>query len=198
MSTVKNTQSSPARLMAPWWRDLQETKADGRVWLREVKKEIAPYTENLKHDETYRTAVQDLLGGELHVTKRARAELEAVLANNPLVYREHASILDTPRYIPVGGARPIDPSRMHNRVAMKVLFNEGTATPVTKAWYDGNKLYVQVYGEATMRTRMLTRPRDVEVAVPRPPGTGMYELHVIDENGVLLKRGDDFSGAPRP
>ncbi len=191
-------QPAPARMMAPWWSHLNNAKADGRLWVREVRKDVVPYVAELKRDATYRGAVVDMLD-TLHVTTKARTELTALLEANPLVFKQTASVLDGPTYVAQGDARPIDDAAPRgNRVTLQVMFNEGTAVPVTNAWYDRQTLFVQVYGEATMHTRIATRPQDLSVDVPAAPNFRTFHLKVVDENGRLLKRGADFSGAPRP
>jgi hypothetical protein len=189
------TTDTSLRLMAPWWSHLMSAKADNKLVLREVKKDIAPFAEQLKNDATYRADVQKLLATDgFHVTKRAKAELEALLANVPFVYRMPATVMGQAQFHPGQGVmNGHGPS-----VSMRVVFGEGTAKAVTKSWYDtaAHTLFVQVHGEATHLTRMVSRPQDLSIDVGMAPSFGTWKLRVLDENGKVIGRGPDFSGMP--
>ena len=183
------------RLMAPWWSKLSAAKSDNKILLAEVKKDIAPFAQQLQNDSTYRQEVQKLLATDgLKITPRAKTELEALLAKVPFIYRMPATVIGKAQFHPGQGMM----NGKGPSVSMTVLFNEGTAKAVTKSWYDTAErtLFVQVHGEATHLTRMRTMPQDISVDVGLAPNIGSWKLRVIDENGHVIGKGDDFSGLP--
>lgn len=183
-------------MIAPWWSHLTEAKADGRVTLSEVKKAIAPFQSHLAKgvDENYRDKVDALLGGDgVHVTKGAKAEIGKLLG----VFTIKPHILGKPSYSPGNGAAMPSGGGAGPSVNLRADLSEGTARAVTNAWYKGNTLFVQVYGEAEHLTRMVDIPKDLSVSVPRPANPmGTYKLIIVDQNGKQLARGEDFSGMP--
>ena len=76
--TLPNPQ---LRVVAPWWSHLNTATADGKVLVKEVRRDIAPFKRQLKLDTTYRRAVRALLSRSgPRLTDKARTELRTLLS----------------------------------------------------------------------------------------------------------------------
>jgi hypothetical protein len=183
-------------MMAPWWSHLLSAKQDGKVTATEVKNDIAPYQQYL-NEPTYRGEIDKLLATtpDLRATSKAKSQIASMLG----VFTTKPHLTEKPSFNPGSGVATPDGGGAGPSVSFKAEMGEGTAAVKTNAWYAGKTLFVQVYGEAEHHTQTADFPKDVSVDVPRPSNPmGTYHLVVVDGNGKVLAKGDDFSGAPPP
>lgn len=89
MAKATPAATGPARLMAPWWRDLVKATEDKKLTATEVKKHIAPHKDMFK-DANYGKAVRELLkydgAGDVKLTQAAQRELAKLVNDRPNVW----------------------------------------------------------------------------------------------------------------
>lgn len=180
--------STPARLMAPWFRDLVAAEKNGVVDKREVDRKIAPWAEQITVGSSYEKAIEDLLTGArpgVRLTSGGKTALQVLAA-------QHGTQHFSPGVSNLGwsygpGIQPPAGFPTGPAINMDVVFSYADVKPKYKVRTDEKTRTITVLLEGTstnaVHPLIAVHPQPLRIAMQRPKQLGKeYKIVVRDAN----------------